>query len=308
MPHRFPTCRVAATLLLAAVAGIALGSIADAQQQGQFQQPIYRVAHEQPVQQPAEQPPQLASRINPPATQAPFDLTQRPGEHPLMPALRVAQEGLASIDASVQDYSAMLYKHERIDGELQEDEVAYIKVRHNPFSVWMYFLKPHKGRECLYNANTDGTVGKLMARDCGWRSKFGVVELDPEGRMAMKGQKYPIFKLGVRNLTSELIDVATNDVQFAECEVRTTPSKINGRAVTLIEVTHPVPRQNFRFHKAQVFIDNELRVPIRYAAYLWPENPGDPPPLEEAYTYLNVKVNNGFTDADFDRENPEVFK
>ena len=76
----------------------------------------------------------------------------------------------------------------------------------------------------------------------------------------------------------------------------------------MIEVIHPTPRRNFRFHKAQVFIDNELRVPIRYAAYLWPENPGEQPPLEEEYTYLNLKLNNGFTDADFSRTNPELFK
>ena len=43
----------------------------------------------------------------------------------------------------------------------------------------------------------------------------------PHDRMVMKGQKYPITKLGVRNLTSELIDVASNDVNFGECDVRT---------------------------------------------------------------------------------------
>ena len=304
MPHCFPLSRAAVTMLLVGATSVAsFNSPAQAQVQGRFQEPIYRVAHEEPV----ENTPKLA-RVVPPATQAPFDLAQRPDEHPLMPALRVAQTGLQNIDSNVQDYTAMLYKQERIDGVMQDQEVAYIKVRHNPFSVYMFFLKPHKGRECLYVQPADGTIGKLMARDCGWRSKFGVVELDPDGRMAMKNQKYPIYKLGVRNLTSELIDVASNDVQFGECEVRTAPSKINGRAVTLIEVVHPVPRQNFRFHKAEVFIDNELKVPIRYAAYLWPENPGDPPPLEEAYTYLNVKINNGFTDADFTRENPEIFK
>ena len=57
-----------------------------------------------------------------------------------------------------------------------------------------------------------------------------------------------------------------------------------------------------------VVIDNEYRLPIRYAAYLWPTTPGGEPPLEEAYTYVNLKINNGFTDFDFSRENPELFK
>jgi len=298
------TRRRTATLLIFAVGVASYGQWAMAQPSGQLIEPIFRVAHEEPV----EQGTQIASRIAPPAAQTPFDLTQRPGEHPMMPALRIAREALQNIDSNIQDYSAMLYKQERINGELAGQEVAYIKVRHQPFGVYMYFLKPHKGRECLYNPAPDGSKGKLVAMDCGWKRRFGKIELDPEGNMAMKGQKYPIMKLGLRDLTSELIEVASNDVQFGECEVRTAQSKINGRPVTLIEVVHPTPRRNFRFHKAQVFIDNELHIPVRYAAYMWPAQPGDPPPLEEAYTYLNVKINNGYTDADFDKDNPDYFK
>ena len=202
----------------------------------------------------------------------------------------------------------MLIKQERIDGTLHDQEVAFIKVRHNPFSVYMFFLKPNKGQECLYKAAPDGSKGTLHARGAGWKKRFGIMELDPEGALAMKNQKYPIMKLGMRNLTTELIEVATNDMNFGECEVTNRQSKINGRLVTLLEVTHPTPRANFRFHKAQIFIDNELHIPIRYASYMWPETPGAEPPLEEAYTYLNIKLNNGFTDADFDQDNPELFK
>jgi hypothetical protein len=270
-------------------------------------EPIHREASDQPAAQ-------VASRVIPETTGAPFNLTQLPGEHPLMPALRVAQDGLAFIDANIQDYQAVMLKRERIDGELMDQEVAFVQVRHQPFSVHMFFLSPNKGRECLFVDDPNVAEDKLQARDSGVKRHFGVVELDPNGRFAMAGQKYPITKLGVRNLTTELVDVATNDVKFGECEVTTTQTVIGPkdgakRAVTLIEVTHPTPRKNFRFHKAQVFIDNELRVPIRYAAYLWPENPGEAPPLEEEYTYLNMQINNGFTDATFDRtQNPELFK
>jgi hypothetical protein len=225
-----------------------------------------------------------------------------------MPAMRLAQDGLARIDSTITDYSAMLIKQERIDGTLNEQEVAFIKVRHNPFAVYMYFLKPHKGRECLYNAGPKGEKGLLVARDCGFRKRLGQFELDPEGRLAMAGQKYPITKLGIRNLVTELIDVANNDTKFGECTVEVKQSVINGRPATLIEAVHPSPRQNFRFHKAEIFIDNELKLPVRYASYMWPEKPGEAPPLEEAYTYVNLKLNNGYVDADFDKENPEYFK
>src|SRR5437016_3223382 len=83
--------------------------------------------------------------------------------------LRFAQDSLKTIDASIQDYQAILYKQERIDGELQDTEVAFVKVRHQPFSVHLYFLSPNKGRECLYVEGPNGTGGKLHARDSGFR-------------------------------------------------------------------------------------------------------------------------------------------
>jgi hypothetical protein len=288
-------------------------------------EPIYRVAYdeeattptqpagEQQVAQPPQSATQIAARITPTAPpQMPFNLEQLPGEHPLMPAVRIAQEGVKHIDANIRDYSAIMYKQERIDGALMDQEVAFVKVRHQPFSVHMFFLSPHKGRECLYVAGPNGEKGDLHARDSGFRKKLGVFKLDPEGRLAMAGQKYPITKLGIRNLTTELIAVASSDVNYGECDVRTVQTSIgtatDQRPVTMIEVVHPTPRRNFRFHKAQIFIDNELRIPIRYASYMWPQNPGEEPPLEEAYTYLNLKVNNNFTDADFNPQNPELFK
>jgi hypothetical protein len=306
MQKRIFTSRTHATLLLLAALGVSfVSSQVDAQQSSQLIQPIYRVAHEEAAEQPTER----VARVNPPKTQLGFDLTQRPGEHPLMPALRVARDGLKKLDTEVHDYSAMLYKQERIDGVLHGQEVAYIKVRHQPFAVYMFFLSPFKGRECLYNSALDGAKGKLVALDCGWKRKIGPLEIDPEGRLAMNGQKYPIMKLGIRMLTEQLIEVATNDIQFGECDVTTKASKINGRPVTLIEVVHPVSRPGtFRFYKAEVFIDNELQVPIRYAAYMWPDKPGDPPLLEESYTYINLEVNNNFPAVTFDKENPEIFK
>ncbi|MCG8451300.1 MAG: DUF1571 domain-containing protein [Pirellulales bacterium] len=293
-----------ATLLAVVLVPLLFGQVVQAQQGKQLVEPIFRVAHEEPVQQA----PQLAARVARALPQPPFDLTQRPGEHPLMPALRLAEESLQKFDQNIVDYSAMMIKQERINGVLGPQETAYVKVRNQPFGVYMFFLKPNKGQECLYTDGPGGVKGTLYARGSGMLKRLGVMELDPDGRLAMKGQKYPITKIGLRKLMTELIDVARNDVQFGECNVRNAQCQINKRPCTLIEVVHPTERNSFRFHKAELFIDNELQIPIRYAAYLWPEKPGEPPPLEEAYTYLNLEMNKNFTDLNFDRENPEYFK
>jgi len=312
--HNFTRSRATALLLVAGGIAwqgpLAQGPLVLAQQTNTFVEPIFRVTHEEPAagQPAAIQPAQVASRIAPTKASVPFDLTPQAGEHPLMPALRMARQSLQTIDTRVRDYNAIVMKQERIDGELAPKEVAYIKVRHQPFAVYMFFLGDNKGRECLYNDLPDGSKGKLVARDCGFKKRLGKFSLDPEGGLAMKGQKYPIMKLGLRELTQELITVASADVQYSECEVKSGQGTMDGRAVTWLEVVHPVRRSNFRFYKAQVFIDNELQVPVRYNAYTWPKTPGGQPELEESYTYLKINVNNGYTDADFDPENPEYYK
>ena len=226
--------------------------------------------------------------------------------HPLQPAIEIAQKGLTSIRNNIQDYSCTVVKRERIDGKLSEHEYMFAKIRQQPFSVYLYFLGPEsvKGQEVIYvNGGNDGNM--LAHAGSGVRAMVGMVSLKPQSMLAMAGNRYPITELGVENLTKRLLEVAEHDKQFGECDVNFFPNaKVNGRICTCIQVTHPVARRNFRFHLARVFIDDELSVPIRYEAYDWAKELGGQPLLMEEYTYMNVKINNKFTDADFDPRNP----
>jgi hypothetical protein len=228
----------------------------------------------------------------------------QPREHPLAPAIRWAREGLHNM-RQIQDYSAVLVKRERVEGELLDEQYIYLKVRHKPFSVYLYFLKPDslQGQEVMWVENKND--GKMWAHGTGMKAIFGTVSLNPTSALAMDGNRYPITDIGILHLVQRLLEVAQEDSKYGECEVKFIPGvKLNGRACTCLQVTHPVPRRNFLFHLARIFIDDELNVPIRYEAYDWPAKPGEKPPLVEQYTYLDLKVNNGFTDADFDVRNP----
>jgi hypothetical protein len=227
------------------------------------------------------------------------------GAHPLQPALDLAQQGLAKINANIRDYSCTVVKRERIDGKLGEHEYMFAKIRQQPFSVYLYFLGPDsvKGQEVIYVAGqNDGNM--LAHAGSGVRAMVGTVSLKPQSMLAMQGNRYPVTEIGVENLAKRLVEVAEHDKQFGECDVNFYPNaKVNGRVCTCVQVVHPVPRRNFRFHLARVFIDDELTIPIRYEAYDWPQEAGGQPVLLEEYTYMNVKINNGFTDADFDPKN-----
>ena len=238
-------------------------------------------------------------------------------QHPLDPALEVAHDCLARIQQpECKDYTATIVKRERYKGVVGNYEYMYAKIRNRkvdasgklavPLSVYMNFLKPDdiKGREVIWVEGQNNN--KLKAHEGGLLGRtLPSVWLPPDGILAMRGQLHPIYDIGIENLVLKLIERGNREKQYDEVEVKFEPgAKINGRACTVLSVKHPVQREHFEFYLAQIFIDDEHKLPIRYAAYTWPrENERENTVLEE-YTYLNLKFNQNLTDADFDPENP----
>jgi hypothetical protein len=219
------------------------------------------------------------------------------------------------IENNVNDYTAKLVKRERIGEELGDYEYMFAKFRNRklqngqivvPFSVYLGFLKPStiKGREVLYVEGQN--QGRMLAHEGGMKRMLGTHVLEPTGWLAMQGQRYPITDIGIANLTSKLIERAERDKQVGECSVKFFEgAKVSQRDCTVVQVEHPEQKAPYDFHIAQVFIDNEYRLPVRYAAYAWPKVPGGEPELIEEYTYQEISFNVGLTDKDFDVNNPE---
>ena len=244
-----------------------------------------------------------------------------PGErHPLDPALDMARDALKLIQRDIADYTATIVKRERIKGVLGEHEFMEAKVRNRkvvdgklvvPLSVYLKFVKPASvvGREVVWVEGKNNN--KLRAHEGGLKGKLlPTVWLDPDSSLAMHNNLHPIYHIGVENLVTKLIERGEKEKQFGECEVTFTPgATINKRTCTVLRVVHPIQRPHFEFHKAEIFIDDQMKIPVRYAAFYWPVKPGDAElPVLEEYTYINVKL--GLTgspilqDADFDSENP----
>ncbi len=220
-------------------------------------------------------------------------------------AIEYARQALKKLDG-IRDYSAYFLKRERVDGKLGPLEYAIVKVREKPFSVYMRFVKPEsvKGREALYVKGKHD--GMLLAHEPA-TDYIGTVKLDPQGGLAMRGQRYPITEAGFRNLAVKLIERGEKEKKRgADCKVTFRKNaSINDRPATVIEVLHTRRRPDDEFYRVRIYIDNELQIPTRYVAHDWPEKPGGEPVLLEEYTYLNVKLNQGFTNHDFDITNKE---
>ncbi|OYP36407.1 DUF1571 domain-containing protein [Rhodopirellula sp. MGV] len=234
--------------------------------------------------------------------------------HPIDPALRLAEESLRHVRANVNDYTALFAKRCRVDGNLPPLQFAHLKIKNRkvdsgqmlaPMSVYLDYLKPSsvKGREVIWVENEN--EGKIVVHQGGLAGLL-TLHLDPEGSLAMRGQRYSIRSIGIENLLEQIIGVAKEDRLHGECFVEIDPAaQLGNHQCTRVTITHPEPRDHFRFHQAVVLFDNDLNIPIRYCAWTWPTTPGGKPVLDEEYNYLRVEVNTGLSAIDFDPANPD---
>jgi hypothetical protein len=159
------------------------------------------------------------------------------------------------------------------------------------------------GREAIYVEGRNDN--KLVAHDAGFRNLFRV-NLKPTGYWAMMGTRYPITDIGLDTMVIKLIERGERDRKRDECEVEFIKGAMVGdRKCTHLVVTHPVKRDYFDFNIAEIFIDDERNIPLRYAAYKWPAEKGGKPILDEEVIYTDLKLNVGLTEDDF---NPDSKK
>lgn len=227
-------------------------------------------------------------------------------QHPLATVRDWAQRAAARIENDVADYSAILLKREAEGGTLGEPQRLLLKIRHQPFSVYVYFYEPEDrcGDEAVY---VDGRhEGNLLAHTTGTMgAMLGTLSLKPDGLVAMEGQRHPLTDIGILNLTQRIAQAAENGLSDARCQVDIMPGQqVDDRNCRCIQIRNPADRERYMYSQWRVYIDDQWDLPIRFEAYDWPAQPGAEPLLAEQYTYSRFEWNNDFTDADFDIRNP----
>ncbi len=238
-------------------------------------------------------------------------------EHPLDPLMELAEHSLEIIDSKYACYSAKMLSQVRTNDTLHEENLMLVKVRHDcevetdgkkteiPFSIYTQFLKPKSkvGQEAIWVRGKEDE--QILGHGTGLLN-FKIVRLPPTGVFAMSGNRYPIYQIGFRNLIIKMKEFGENDRKYGECNVTIKRNvEVDGRSCTLLTVTHPEKRDHFDYHIAKIYIDDEFEIPTGYEGYLWPETKGADPPLLEKYFYLDLHINCGLKDIDFDVTNPE---
>ena len=206
--------------------------------------------------------------------------------------------------AAVDDYTCVFLKRERIDGTIAPQQMMNMKARTRPMSIYVKFQKPCKGREAIF---VDGHHSNhIVAHDVGLSKVLaGTVRLDPKGEMAMGGSRHPITEAGIGALIDTVAFQWKRELSPEESRITFDPhQKIGTRPCTMIESMHPQRNPQFLFHKVRLYIDHEHGLPVRFEAYDWPETKGGTSNLLEEYVYIDLTLNVGLTERDFDPNNP----
>ncbi|MDA7978251.1 MAG: DUF1571 domain-containing protein [Pirellulales bacterium] len=224
----------------------------------------------------------------------------------LAEGLKMVQAAHDSFDSRISDYTATFHKQERVGGVLLPQETIFVKIRQQPFSVYLRHSAPENkaGQEAIY---VDGKHdGKLVAHDGNSLLGLMTVTLPPKGFLAMRGNRHDITSAGMKNLLSQLLKLAKEqDANLARCEIRWIEDQfVDDRPCRCLEINSPERLRGFPMAIARIYFDEEYGAPVRYEAFEWPEGEGEPH-LVEFYQYTNVKRNAGLSDLDFDPDNEE---
>ena len=252
------------------------------------------------------------------AREALVDTSPDGPEHPMDPVIELAEESLDRFRKRVIDYTATMVKQEFIETalfpRLFPRTTIFTMVRNPraredgtriPLSVYVRYDDPpgQKGREVIW---VDGeNEGKLIVHEAGLLG-FHRLSLSPIERVAMMGNRYPITEMGIERLLEKMVARGKLDRQYGNCEVQFSRDVPLGelRGVRIV-ITHPQRSQGHRFFRAEIELETSNFAYLRYAAYDWPEEAGQPAPLLEEYIYQDVKLNPGLADSAFDPDNPD---
>lgn len=225
-----------------------------------------------------------------------------------MPAKRLLLDYLKQAQArldAIPSYTALFHKQERIDGKLGKPEAIELKVRHQPFALYLKFRDPEPGKEVVYAAGRYDN--HMIAHGAGVsRLLIPRLKVAPDSALALRGNRHPITDAGLSNLNRRLIGFREMDMTDDEAiTILDRHADDQGRTWLRSIHDHPNRKSDRPFKYVEVLYDPETLLPHQIASYEWPTpGQGTDPPLAEKYTYENVILNVPLSDIDFDPANP----
>jgi len=203
----------------------------------------------------------------------------------------------------VHDYECKLLKRERVGGVLLPESELTMKVRNEPFSVYLRCDNPSadRGLEVCYVAGRNH--GRMHVHPNGFFSFIGFVSLSPRDPRAFEKNRHCVTEAGLGNLLESTAKNWDMERSLNKTQVEIREEVCCGRECTRIVTIHS-DRQagSFYGYRCMLWLDKETLLPLGAETYDWPRL-GSPPggDLLERYRFLDIRCNVGLSDNIFNQ-------
>jgi hypothetical protein len=214
------------------------------------------------------------------------------------------------------DYTATFFKQERLDGsELQDLQTCQLKLRHQPFSVYMKWIEGGDvGQELLY---VDGQYDNRMQVKLGGRKGdiLPRLKLDPHGSAAMGKARHPVTEMGLLQLSELIIKFRKRDLGLKEGVhwQMLADQKVLDQDCYCFVIEYDSREIEPVYRKSITYIDKEHSLPVCVKNFSWPTEDvtaDSPQALDEAtliefYGYKDLRFETRLGENAFDKANAE---
>jgi Protein of unknown function (DUF1571) len=195
-------------------------------------------------------------------------------------------------------------KQERINGKLLPEQTYFLKIRHDPFAIYMKCLRPVAGRELIYAVghydnqvigHPPGLARLLVPR----------LKVPPDHPVIMAESRHPVNEAGLANMIRKMIHFRKMDL--ADPDSITILDRItgsDGRKWLRSTHIHPVMHPERPLGETEVLYDPATRFPLRFTGYDRPTLGQKEKPLGERYSYDDLVLGANLSAQDFDPANP----
>jgi hypothetical protein len=239
--------------------------------------------------------------------------SQGPNKGPIRPAAASAEQ--MSFDqplawmqeaktnySAVKDYSCTLVSRERVKDKLGDESIMQMKVKAQPFSVYLRWLGPAKdvGQEVVYVQGKNN--GKMLVKSKA-HPLPGFHAIDPDDPRVRQNSRHNIREAGIGNMIDETIKSWELDRAIGKAKVLPPlEASYNKRDCLKVEVVHLEKNAQTPCYRTVIYLEKVSKLPIRLENYDWPRQGGPADgELLEMFSYVNIQFNAGITDAEFNK-------
>jgi hypothetical protein len=205
--------------------------------------------------------------------------------------------------AGIKDYACTLVSEENVRGKLLDQNIIQLKVKTEPFCVYMRWLAPkqYQNQEVAFIAGKNNNKMRVKSNALG-NKIIGFMSIDPNDARVMDHSRHTILEAGIGNMIEQNIRHWQKERQAGKTEVRISDSAYNDRKCLRVETINTERRPDSYCYRSVIYLDQPSKLPIRLENYDWPRRGGPAEgELLERFSYVNIQFNTGMTERDFEK-------